>query len=62
MISQITPNTTALTHVVVQNFRFSFGSTGAPGSPPSPLSMPASAWLTVPSGSTQNSTVHQMVR
>ena len=54
--------TMAETQVVVMNFCLIFGSTGAPGSPPSPLSMPASAWLTTPRGRTANSTVHQMVK
>ena len=52
MIAQMAANTSTLTQVVVMNFCFSFGSTGAPGSPPSPLSMPASAWVVVPRGRT----------
>jgi len=59
--AQTTANTRVEIQVVVMNFFLSLGSTGAPGSPPSPLSRPASAWVWVPSGRMANSRVHQMV-
>ena len=52
----------AVTQLVVIAFFFSFGSTGAPGSPPSCLSIPASAWLVRPIGRMPRNTTHQMVR
>ncbi len=60
--TQTTAKIRAETHVVVKNFRFSFGLTGEAGSPPPGTSTPASWWLVTPIGRMVNSTVHQMTR
>jgi hypothetical protein len=62
MTSSSAAITRADTQVVVKNLRFRFGLTGAPGSAPGGGSMPISLKVRLPSGSTANSVVHQMVR
>src|SRR5215831_12079793 len=59
---QIGAKITEETQVVLKNLRLSCGSTGEAGSPPPGVGMPASAWLTAPTGRIENSTTHQTIR